>query len=72
MMEKNTVKNESVHVFNTGSKKTDILLQLKASMDNLSSRMSTFETSLGSKIERLENNYSDLNGKIEDLYSKRD
>ena len=69
MQNESGIKNTSARVNNTASK-TNILLQLKQSMDHLSSRMSTFETTLGSKIDRLEHNYSDLNGKIEDLYGK--
>ena len=49
------------------SAKANILLQLKNSIDMLSSRMSTFETTLTSKIDRLETNYCDLNGKINNM-----
>jgi hypothetical protein len=51
----------------TCDNKTSILLQLKASIDMLSSRMSTFESTLETKISKLESNYVDLNGKIEKM-----
>ena len=44
--------------------KESLLLQLKSSIDLLSSRMSTFESSLTSKMDRLEQNYGELSGKI--------
>ena len=44
--------------------KADILLQLKQSIDNLSYRMDTFESTIGTKIDRLESGYTNLDLKI--------
>ena len=45
--------------------RTELLLQLKNSIDTMSTRMDTFETTLTSKIDALENNYNELNSRIE-------
>ena len=50
--------------------KTEILMQLKNTIDTMSTRMDTFESTLTSKIDALENNYNELNSKIEVMSTK--
>lgn len=50
--------------------KTEILLQLKNSIDTMSTRMDTFENTLTTKIDALENNYNELNSRIEVMSNK--
>jgi hypothetical protein len=44
--------------------KADILMQLKNSIDNLSFRMDSFESTIATKIDRLELGYNTLDSKI--------
>ena len=50
--------------------KTEILLQLKNSIDTMSTGMDTFENTLTTKIDALENNYNELNSRIEVMSNK--
>ena len=45
-------------------------MQLKNTIDTMSTRMDTFESTLTSKIDALENNYNELNSKIEVMSTK--
>jgi hypothetical protein len=47
------------------SSKTQLLMQIKNSIDTMSTRMDTFENTLTSKIDQLETNYNDLNSRID-------
>ena len=47
--------------------KTNILLQLKQSIDQMNNRMTSFETHLTEKIEKLEDNYTHLNQRIDKI-----
>ena len=47
--------------------KLDILLSLKQSIDNMSSRMLAFETTVSEKIDKLEGQYSTLEEKLQSI-----
>lgn len=47
--------------------KNQLLMELTSKISQLSTKMSSFEERISSKIDILENNYSELNGKIEQI-----